>query len=165
MSAFRCAKKCGIGERLRRLVLSFVQHLRLGGLVDLLLGLAGDLLGLVPGLGTELLSVELGLLALDRGLLGTEASSLLQLGGGVLCRIGLSAMLFIVWYICSVVLLTTGLHSCDDTLRNSLVGGLDSIGRGLEDGLLDARRGAEQAGVAGDGLTEHDGGDWRWLSN
>jgi hypothetical protein len=58
----------------------------LGGLVDLLLGLASDLLGLVTGLSTELGSLVLSLLALDLSVLGSEADGLLDLGSGALCE-------------------------------------------------------------------------------
>jgi hypothetical protein len=70
---------------LRRMVVEIIPLL-LGGLVDLLLGLASDLLSLVTGLSTDLSGVVLDLLALDLSVLSSETDGLLDLGGGVLCE-------------------------------------------------------------------------------
>lgn len=138
--------------------------LGLGGLVDLLAGLVAELLRLVLGLNAGLLGVEAGLLALDLSLLGSNASGFFGFGGGLLCSgvshdwepdsepadsIGRSS---------GRRRRTTSLHALHNLIRHGPVSGLDGILGGVDGALLEANRRAEEAGVAGESLTVHDGG-------
>jgi hypothetical protein len=98
--------------------------LSLGGLVDLLLGLAGNLLSLVPGLSTELGGLVLSLLALDLSVLGSEASGLLELGRGVLCE-ERSMVSVMCWS--SVIWVDTMVKSRVALHTGSLDGGKDDL--------------------------------------